>query len=143
MLTPPIYANADQEARPPLMVWWLIWGAILFGLVVIYVALGRGPAKALPPDQHPLLGLLGMVPLFISIVIRWLMMPHTGNYARAFILFVVGVVLAEGCGLLGIFLGGLYKRDIFLLGVLGVVQFVPFYAKGYLRPKPTGFYPNN
>jgi hypothetical protein len=81
-----------------------------------------------------------MGPLFISIVIRWLMLPRAGSYAAAFILFIVGTMLAEAGGLLGIFLGGAYKNDLSLLAILGIVQFVPVFAKGFLRPKEPGFH---
>ena len=114
----PGYEN--QKIKSRLLIWWVIWAAILGGLVVIYLTLGR--TKPLPPAtaQDPLQGLIGIVPLFISIVIRWLVLPRSTDPVRAFVLFVVGISLAEGCGLLGIFLGGPYRDSLFLLGVLGI-----------------------
>jgi hypothetical protein len=132
-----------QRDRAQLLVWWIVWAGILAGLVAIYAALGRAPAKAPPPGANPLTGLIGLAPLFVSIIIRWLVLPRLSGLARAFPLFVVGLALADACGLLGIFLGGVYKDDLFLLGVLGIVQYVPFFAKGYLEPKPSGFFPNH
>ena len=74
---------------------------------------------------------------------RWLVLPRYDEMRRAFAMYVVGLALAEGCGILGIFLGGVYRDDVFALGVLGVLQFMPFFAKAYLQPKPPGFIPNN
>ena len=68
--------------------------------------------------------------------------PHR-DLRRAFPMFVIGLALAEGCGLLGIFLGGPYRDDVFLLGVLGLVQFTPWFAHRLLDPAPAGYIPNN
>ena len=133
----------DQKIKTRLLVWWIIWAAILGWLVLIYLFLGSG--KPLPPvsQENPLQGLIGVVPLFVSIVIRWLVLPRATDPNRAFVLFIVGLALADGCGLLGIFLGGPYRDSLFVLGVLGITQYVPFYAKKLYDPKGTGFIPNN
>ena len=132
-----------QRNRARLLVWWIIWAGVLCGLAGIYLLLGRAPAKAPVAGENPLTGLIGLAPLFVSIIIRWLVLPRFSDLARAFPMFIVGLALAESCGLLGIFLGGAYKDDLFLLGILGIGQYVPFFAKGYLEPKPQGFIPNN
>ncbi len=133
----------DQKIRARLLVWWVIWGSILAGLVLIYLVLGRGKPLPPPSAEDPLQGLIGIVPLFVSIVIRWLVLPRATDPKRAFVLFVVGLALAEGCGLLGIFLGGPYRDSLFVLGVLGITQYAPFYAKKLFDPKGSGFIPNN
>jgi hypothetical protein len=132
-----------QRARAQLMVWWIIWAGILFGLVAIYLALGRGPVKPLAPGESPLVGLAGLPALFISIIIRWLVLPRMNSLTQALPLFVIGLALAEACGLLGIFLGGVYRDDLVLLGVLGIGQFMPFFARQLAEPKPRGYIPNN
>lgn len=133
----------DQKIKARLLIWWILWASVLGGLVLIYLFLAQG--KPLPPldSQNPLQGLIGIVPLFVSIVIRWLVVPRSTEPARAFVLFIVGIALAEGCGLLGIFLGGPYRDSLFVLGVLGIIQYVPFYAKKLFDPKGSGFIPNN
>jgi len=119
--------------RAQLLVWWIIWSAILTGLVVIYLLLGRGPVEpAAVGKVFP--HLVGLLPLFVSIVIRWLVLPRYTDAARALPLFVAGLALAEGCGILGIFLGGPYRDDLFVLGVLGVLQFVPLFLGKTGRP---------
>ena len=132
-----------QRARTLLLIWWVIWGSLLMGLGLLYILLGRAPAKTPVTGENPLTGLSGLAPLFISIIIRWLVLPRFSDLQRALPMFVTGLALAEACGLLGIFLGGVYKDDLFLLGVLGITQYVPFFAKQYLEPKPQGFIPNN
>jgi len=132
-----------QRLRAQLLVWWIIWAGILFGLIAVYAALGRAPARAPLPGENPLTGLVGLAPLFVSIIIRWLVLPRFNDPRRALVMFVVGLALAECCGFLGIFLGGVYKDDLFLLGVLGVAQFVPLFARKLFEPKSSGFIPNN
>jgi hypothetical protein len=131
--------------RSALRAWWAVWAAILAALGALYLVLGRGPLPApdsLPPEKS-LTGLIGVVPLFVSIVIRWLVLPRYREPKGAFVMFVAGLALAEACGILGIFLGGPYRDDLFLLGLLGIGQFVPFFARAYFDPKPVGYIPNN
>lgn len=133
----------DQKIKTRLLVWWVFWAVSLGGVVTIYLTLAQG--KPLPPvsPENPLQGLIGGVPLFVSIVLRWLVLPRATDPDRAFVLFIVGLALAEACGLLGIFLGGPYRDRLFVLGVLGITQYVPFYAKKLFDPKGSGFIPNN
>ena len=136
-------AAENPRERAPLVLWWLVWGGLLSGLVLIYLGLGRLPVRLPPPPAHPLAGLFGFLPLFISIIIRWLVLPRCSSLTRAFPLFIAGLALAEACGLLGIFLGGAYRDQLFLLGVLGILQYLPFFARQYLLPKPEGFRAKN
>lgn len=129
--------------RAPLFLWWLVWGGLLTGLVLIYLGLSRLPVRLPPTASHPLAGLFGFLPLFISIIIRWLVLPRCSTLTRAFPLFITGLALAEACGLLGIFLGGAYRDQLFLLGVLGILQYLPFFARQYLLPKVESFRPKN
>lgn len=131
-----------QRVKAQLMIWWIIWASILTGLVVIHHFLGRGPVTA-ATKENPLIGLAGIVPLFVSVIIRWLVLPRMRDLRRAFPMFVIGVALAEGCGIMGIFLGGAYRDDMFLLGVFGVVQFMPIFARRIAEAEPPGFIPNN
>lgn len=132
-----------QRARVQLLVWWIIWTSMLIGLCLIYFLFGW--KKPLPATlvANTLFNLIGLVPLFLSIIIRWLVLPRFTEIKRVFPFFVVGLALAEACGLLGIFLGGPYRDDLFLLSVLGIIQFMPFFTRTYLAPRSTGFIPNN
>jgi hypothetical protein len=132
-----------QRLKTQLMVWWIIWAGIFTGLVAIYALLGRGPLPPAVPGANPFANLAGLVPLFVSIVIRWLVMPRSTEPQGALVMFIIGLALAEACGMLGIFLGGPYREDLFVLGVLGIAQFVPLNVRRFYEPKPQGFIPNN
>lgn len=129
--------------RTQLLIWWIIWGSILFGLIMLYLLLGRRPQVPPAPGANPFANLVGFVPLFVSIVIRWLALPRSAAPGTALVMFILGLSLAESCGILGLFLGGPYREDLFILGVLGVVQYAPFYARRFFAPKLEGFFPNN
>ena len=134
----------DRQIKVRLLVWWILWASPLMVLVLIYLFLAQG--KPLPvnvPARESLTGLIGVVPLFVSIVIRWLVLPRYTQERRALVLYIIGLALAEGCGLMGILLGGPYRDSLFVLGVMGVTQFVPFYARKFFDPKGSGFIPNN
>jgi hypothetical protein len=140
MSTPTPLAG-QQAARTRTLVMWLIWSMQLGALLVIYLLLGRGPLP--PAAANPFENLVGLVPLFVSIVLRWLVLPRSTEPGRALVVLIAGCALAEACGVLGIFLGGPYRDDLVLLAALGIAQFVPFYAKRLGEPKPEGFIPNN
>lgn len=132
-----------QRIKTQLLIWWIIWAAVLFGLIALYFFLGQVQARPLVTGGHPLIGLVGVVPLFVSIVIRWLALPRARDLTRALPMFVVGLALAEAGGIMGLFLGGPFRDDVFLLGVFGVVQFIPIFARRIAEQKPAEFIPNN
>ncbi|MSU45831.1 MAG: hypothetical protein EXS42_01560 [Lacunisphaera sp.] len=131
-----------QRIKAQVLVWWICWVSILGGLVVIYLFLGRGPPKPAAVSDLPV-NLSGVVPLFVSIIIRWLVLPRSTKLKSAFAMFITGLVLAEACGMLGIFLGGPYRDSLCVLGVLGVTQYMPFYARRFFEPRSSGFIPKN
>lgn len=122
-----------------LLIWSVIWFAILSGLVLINAFLGQPkPGSATAPDQS-LTGLVGLAPLVVSIVVRWLVLVRFTDPQKALPVFIVGLAMAEACGFLGIFLGGPYREHLFILGVLGVVQYAPFLMPRLFQPAGSGF----
>jgi hypothetical protein len=84
----------ERKIKARLLVWWACWAASLGGVILIYfVIVGDKP---LPPvsRENPLQGLAGFVPLFLSVVIRWLVLPRATDPNRALVLFIAG--LASG-----------------------------------------------
>jgi hypothetical protein len=132
----------EQEAR--LLVWWVLWTSWLAGPIILYIFLVQGkPLPASGPLGELPVNLAGLVPLFVSVIIRWLVLHRATDPNRAFLLFIIGTALAEGCCILGMFLGGPYRDMLFALGLLGVVQYMPIYARKLFDPKVSGFIPNN
>lgn len=129
--------------RPPAFVFWVVWGGFVAGLGVFYAALretGAAPAN-LPPDLPAIAAFAGLVPLLISAVVRWLLLPRCDEAVKAFPLFVIGAAMGEGCALLGLMLGGEHRDALFLLGLLGVGQFFPLFTRRYYSPVEAGLRP--
>lgn len=111
----------------PVVIWWILWAAITGGLVTIYGVISPPPrAEALQALRH-----LPLLPLLISSGLRWIVLPRMTERLRAFPVFIIGVVLAESCGLLGIFLIPEMKQTYFALALIGLVQYMPFFASRY------------
>jgi hypothetical protein len=124
--------SQDDEAqiRGRILVWWMIWFSLITGLCIIYYFLAQ-PITSDAQATATVFDFIGLVPLFASVAIRWFVLPRCTNMQIAFVAFIAGISLAEGCGILAIFLGAAYRDEIFALGVLGIAQFVPFYAKRF------------
>lgn len=139
MNRPAASAPASASApRPPLLVWWVVWLALLGGVIVIYsVFLARRPPIEAPWGAIELVA-CGQVAL--SAAVRWLVLPRFREPMRAFPIFIIGMALAEGAAILGIFLSA-YATELFVLGMVGMMQFVPFFAAKLLRPEADGFRP--
>jgi hypothetical protein len=129
-----------RRIKVQLTIFWIVWLADLLGLIGFYFLLGREGLPAAPAGL--LVNLAGFGPLFVSIVIRWLILPRATGPGMSLMLFIVGLALAEACGILGLFLGGPYRESLFVLGMLGVTSYVPLFARQLLEPKGSGFIPN-
>jgi hypothetical protein len=124
----------DSRAnRAPLLVWWIIWAANLSGLVIVYTLLGG--QLAVEPGSDPFARFFCLVPFGLSCVLRWAVMPGQRNRAKALVIFILGLATAEGCGLMGILLaGGFNRHEFFALGVVGILQWMPTFARRFEQP---------
>jgi hypothetical protein len=126
-----------MESKPaptqlaPLFVWWFIWFGVLGGLVAMYFFLGR-PSTSGRIAQAGLVQFIGLAPLTVSFLLRWLVFPRQTERAKALVIFILGLSSAEGCGIMGLTLGGSMRQEIFLLALLGVLQWAPFGASRFL-----------
>ena len=124
-----------KDQKPPesfiqLLFWWLVWSAFLMGILLIYIEIGI--SKVIYEDPDVSMGFLAFQPLIVSVIIRWLVLPRLTRAKAAFQLFIVGIVMAEVSSLIAFFLVEQWKEELFFLGVLGMIQFVPVFIKRYL-----------
>lgn len=135
--------TSGEPIHPPLKVWWIVCGAFFGSLCVLWGASGFLFPPAAGPDANPFRHLIGLVPLFLSVIVRWLVLPRYTEPEKAFPMFLAGLALAEGCGLLGLFTGGPYRDDLFLLAALGILQFMPLFVRRLGEQQAAGFRPDN
>jgi hypothetical protein len=139
----PALTTSGEPIHPPLKVWWIVVGAFFASLVTLWALSGFLFPPVTVAAKNPLQHLIGLVPLFLSIIVRWLVLPRYAEPSKAFPMFVAGLALAEGCGLVGLFTGGPYRDDLFLLALLGVLQFMPVYVRRLGEQQQAGFRPDN
>ncbi|MDC0280478.1 hypothetical protein OAL03_02870 [Akkermansiaceae bacterium] len=113
---------------------WVIWGAILLGLFVLQFFIGGGIPTGDQMENPPtVMSLICIAGVAIGTLIRWLVIPKLNDNLKLLRAMVVGLALCEGSGIQQIFLLGKEYPDtqklIFVLAVLGVVQFAPTYFK--------------
>ena len=113
---------------------WVIWGAILIGLFVLQFFIGGGIPTGDQMENPPtVMSLICIAGVAIGTLIRWLVIPKLNDKPKLLRAMLVGLALSQGSGVLQIFLLGKEYPDsqklIFVLAVLGVVQFAPTYFK--------------
>ncbi len=119
----------QKHTPPPLPVpvWWILWAGITGGLVLVYILLGHAALPA--PEEIPtFLPYVIATPLLLSCVVRWLVLPRMTSRLKAFPLFIIGLALAEGSGMLGLFLGGPDRDTLVALAFIGLLQFAPLFV---------------
>lgn len=129
MKAPPVAVTEPPRQRAQLIVWWTVWVALIAGVSVIYVQLGGRPPS--PERQWSGFETVAVGLIAISAVVRWLVLPRLQTAVQAFPLFIVGLALAEAPAFVGIFLSH-YAAELFVLSLLGMLQFAPFFARRYV-----------
>jgi len=118
------------QVRVQLLVWWVMWFSLISGLCILYYFLAR-PVPVENQAAATVFDFIGLAPLLVSVVIRWFVLPRCTNLQVAFVAFIAGISMAEACGIFAVFLGAAYRDEMFVLSVLGIAQFVPFYARRF------------
>lgn len=120
-----------QRPGPPLQVWWAIWLALQSGVVVLYFMLGNNSPEQTMGGPGSMLWLAAVVPIALGTLIRVFVLSRFNTAIQAFPFFVIGIAMAESATFLGIFLFPERKLELFILSLLGMAHFVPFFAKRY------------
>ncbi len=117
--------TSPQTPAQRRLVIWVLWSAFLVGCCLQYLLLH---SKQPPVADGSKLWLLALVPIFISVLIRWNMIPRITHPQTALVALVIGVALAEGAMFVGIFVFSAHQWEIFLAAILGIAQHAPAYA---------------
>lgn len=105
---------------------WIVWGGILSGLVLITALV---PPSS-QPGVNPALAYVPLLPLCVSAVVRFVVIPRISTLPKAFPVFLIGVAMAEASGLLGKFLSGPPHDMIYFGAALAMLAlYVPFFTQ--------------
>ena len=130
------------QSPPAHVVFWMIWGAILFGLFVIIAFVGGGIPSG-ENDGHARLWvvLLAGAAAVIAMSIRFLLIPQVTSITKLLPVMIVGLAISELIGIVGIFVVPLElpqtRLALFVTSISCVIAFAPVYANALLQRKET------
>lgn len=124
-----------QNQQPPIQITaWIIWFAILSGLVIMQFFIGGGIPSGTNDGTPPALQqFLPAIPAFLALVIRFLVLPRISTTEKKLPVMIVGLSFAEATGLLGMFIVskayGSTQLTFFVLAILAILCLAPIYLK--------------
>lgn len=89
--------------HPKRLVLWILWFAITSGLCLIYFIIGHG-AEVISSKSNAVLRFVPMAPLALSVLVRFFLLPKIKSLSKVLPLYIVGLSMAEGSGIIAIFL---------------------------------------
>lgn len=120
--------KSGPVVRPHL--WWWCWAGTFVVAVVLFLVAAPARQPAASDAKDAMRQLLPLLPLVLSVIVRWLALPFALNRRAGFVVFVVGLALAAASVVLAALGLG---RSFLPAGMLAVLQFVPLFL---LRSRP-------
>jgi hypothetical protein len=126
--------TSPRENAPQPIILWIIWFAILSGLLIMQFFAGGGIPSGSDQGEGPVLfQTLALVLAAASLIVRFAVIPRLKDLQQKLPAMIVGIALAEGIGILGMFaVPHQYGATrLFMLGIsiVCVVISAPIYAK--------------
>lgn len=124
--------NPDSP-KPTAMVFWILWFALLNGLILMMFFIGGGLPQGENQGEPPTL-MIAMAALLavISVAIRFLAIPKARELEKLLPLMLVGMAFAEGIGIIGIFVVTREYPEtrlaLFVTSVSAMLAYAPFYV---------------
>ena len=125
----------DSPKPPPTaLVFWIIWFAILSGLVMIQFLVGGGIPEGADQGNPPEAFLVIAAGLaLVALAIRFLVIPRIEELPKKLPAMIVGLALSEGIGFVGMFAVGkefpATQQALFVTAIACIVSFAPVYTK--------------
>lgn len=128
--------QTDQNVvKPPaVMVFWIIWFAILQGLVLVQFFVGGGIPNGEDQGNAPVwvMAVAGCLAL-VALAIRFTLIPRLTSFQKLLPAMIVGLAFSEAIGFLGMFVLGeefpATRLSLFVLSICCIVSLAPLYAK--------------
>ncbi len=125
----------NQNKQPPLIIWWVLWGAMLCGVCAIYFTMSHSVSANEKASMNSAFWMVAMIPFVISSILRWLVLTQIKTGQTALPFFIVGMALAESTCMMGLFVFSAHSTALFALSVLGIAQYVPYFAGSFPEHK--------
>lgn len=113
------------------LVLWILWAAFLVGICVIFFVLGKGKAPTSQGFADPIGWVFAAGPLAVSAIVRWILLPKAKVLQQVLVFMILGIAMSEAVNMFGIFLVPQHKTEFFALSFLGILQFMPVYARRF------------
>ena len=117
--------NPLKSTTPPLAIWWLIWGGIT---AAFFAVVGIFETGGVLVEAPPALSLVALAPFAASAVVRFLILPRA-EPAKKFVLFIVGLALAESGGFLALILGSPWKTPLAAAAIVLIIVHIPAFIR--------------
>ncbi|MES2661447.1 MAG: hypothetical protein V4689_22705 [Verrucomicrobiota bacterium] len=126
--------SQQDSPKVPALVFWIIWFAILNGLVMIQFLVGGGIPKGEDQGNPPVLFLAIAAGLaLVALAIRFVLIPQIESVPKKLPAMVIGLALSEGIGFLGMFAVGkefpATQQTLFVTAIACIACLAPVYAK--------------
>ena len=130
----PMNVQQDPQKPPVTLVFWIIWFAILNGLLMTQFLAGGGIPKGSDEGSPPVLFLVLAGGLALAaLAVRYVLIPQIKLVPRKLTAMIVGLALSEAIGMIGMFVVGKEfpaTQQLFFVAAIGcIVSFAPVYAK--------------
>lgn len=113
------------------VVFWAIWFALLSGVLVMNFAIAPPEWSQISRSLASPLWWVAVLPLALSAVVRWLVLPRFTTTQAALPVFIIGLALAESAAIAGMFVFDHHRAELVVLGLLGIGQFLPIFTNRF------------
>jgi hypothetical protein len=126
--------NPSSQTAPMPVLFWVIWFAILSGLLIMQFFAGGGiPAGGGQGKEPVIYQVITLLMAAAALFVRFVIIPRLDGLKRKFPAMIVGLALAEGIGIIGMFAIPKERAStrLFMLGtaIVCIVLSAPVYAK--------------
>ena len=126
--------NPPPQAPAPPVVFWVIWFAILSGLMIMQFFVGGGIPTGGGQEKEPVIWqVLALGAAAAALIVRFIIIPRLAGLEKKLPLMIIGLALSEGIGIIGMFVVPPEHAStrLFMLGtaLVCIVLSAPVYAK--------------
>ncbi|MES2308185.1 MAG: hypothetical protein V4507_04935 [Verrucomicrobiota bacterium] len=124
-----------SKISPLLLVPWVVWIAILNGVLMVYFVIGK--QHSLPEDISVQKGLPLLIPFVLSMIVRHGFLLRSPHYNTVFLRMIIGLALADASCFIGVFLVPELELLGLILSILAILQYIPFYMNALIPDFPS------